>query len=113
MDAFLHFYSIGRYYVNNEYHHPDYDPEGPLPSQVDLSYLFRNILADRPIVTRINIDWSGNGAIEMPPPQEDCEDMEDCLNDDGQGPAEDGQELLTEDDTIDVDRMQTQSNRVL
>ncbi|CAE7727640.1 ASF1A, partial [Symbiodinium microadriaticum] len=108
------FVRIG-YYVNNEYHHPDHNPEGPLPNQVDVEQLFRNILADRPIVTRINIDWSGNGAIEMPP-----EGMGEANDDDYEGMAElngdyedlqDGQEHVTEDDTIDVDSMQMESNR--
>ena len=78
---------------------------------MDTEYLFRNILADRPIVTRINIDWSGNGAIEMP----EGEMGEEGINYDGMEEVDalqEGQEILTEEDTIDVDSMQMESNRV-
>jgi hypothetical protein len=68
-------------------------------------------------VTRINIDWSGNGAIEMPP-QQDVQEGDDCCDDmeDADGEVEglhEGQEFLTEEDTIDVDQMQMESNRIM
>jgi histone chaperone ASF1 len=55
------FVQIG-YYVNNEYTEP-FEPEN-FPNPVDISKLYRNILADQPRVTRFAIDWSGetNGA---------------------------------------------------
>lgn len=43
------------YYVNNEYSEP-FDPENP-PRPVDMSKLVRNILADKPRVTRFPVDW--------------------------------------------------------
>ena len=56
------FIRIG-YYVNNEY--PDYDPENP-PTTIEVTRLFRTILADQPRVTRFNIDWTGKGTIDQP-----------------------------------------------
>lgn len=50
------FVQIG-YYVNNEYTEP-FEPEN-FPNPVDISKLYRNILADQPRVTRFAIDWSG------------------------------------------------------
>jgi hypothetical protein len=50
------FVQIG-YYVNNEYALP-FDPEN-YPSPVEISQLYRNILADQPRVTRYPIDWVG------------------------------------------------------
>lgn len=53
------FVQIG-YYVNNEYSEP-FEPEN-FPNPVDISKLYRNILADQPRVTRFAIDWSGDAA---------------------------------------------------
>ncbi|GMH83991.1 hypothetical protein TrVE_jg10235 [Triparma verrucosa] len=48
------------YYVNNEYSDP-YDPETGPPSPLDMTKVTRQILADKPRVTRFPIDWT-NGA---------------------------------------------------
>lgn len=48
------------YYVNNDYADP-FLLENP-PARVDISKLQRNILADKPRVTRFPIDWSPAGA---------------------------------------------------
>lgn len=48
------------YYVNNDYADP-FLLENP-PASVDVSKLQRNILADKPRVTRFPIDWSPAGA---------------------------------------------------
>ena len=48
------------YYVNNDYADP-FLLENP-PAHVDISKLQRNILADKPRVTRFPIDWSPAGA---------------------------------------------------
>lgn len=48
------------YYVNNDYADP-FLLENP-PAQVDITKLQRNILADKPRVTRFPIDWSPAGA---------------------------------------------------
>ena len=47
-----------RYYVNNHYIDPEMN-ENP-PQVADISKIQRNILADKPRVTRFPIDW-GNG----------------------------------------------------
>lgn len=44
------------YYVNNEYAEP-YDPEVGPPKPLDMSKINRQILADKPRVTRFPIDW--------------------------------------------------------
>jgi histone chaperone ASF1 len=67
------FIRIG-YYVNNEY--PEYDPENP-PATIEVSKLFRSILADQPRVTRFNVDWTGKGAEEAQPLTEDIVDEQD------------------------------------
>ena len=76
------FVQIG-YYVNNEYSEP-FEVDSP-PNPVDISKLYRNILADQPRVTRFAIDWSGdssgasnNNAVSNanePAQQEDDEDV--------------------------------------
>lgn len=48
------------YYVNNDYADP-FLLENP-PSRVDITKLQRNILADKPRVTRFPIDWTPAGA---------------------------------------------------
>jgi histone chaperone ASF1 len=50
------------YYVNNEYAEP-FDPDHP-PRPVDLLKLVRNILADKPRVTRFPIDWGMGMGVE-------------------------------------------------
>ena len=100
------FVKIG-YYVNNEYNHPSYDPEGPLPTHVDTQHLFRNILADKPIVTRINIDWSGqhngNEVPMMMVPSEDSEIFK----------VDEEQEMVVNEDSMDVEQVHVEARRVL
>ena len=67
------FIRIG-YYVNNEY--PEFDPENP-PATIEVSKLFRSILADQPRVTRFNVDWQGKGAEEVQPLTEEIVDEQD------------------------------------
>jgi len=50
------------YYVNNEYAEA-FDPENP-PRPVDLGKLVRNILADKPRVTRFPVDWGLGAGME-------------------------------------------------
>jgi len=59
------------YYVNNDYADP-FLLENP-PASVDVSKLQRNILADKPRVTRFPIDWSPAGS-------QDANAMEDGNN---------------------------------
>lgn len=106
------FVRIG-YYVNNEYNDPTYNPEEPLPANVDINNVYRNILADRPIVTRLTIDWSGQGTMQMPPPEqiedenelEQQQQQQDQQHQQQQGIVQGGIVLL-EEDSMDVERMQ-------
>jgi histone chaperone ASF1 len=110
------FVKIG-YYVNNEYNHPSYDPEAPPPTHVDTQFLFRNILADKPIVTRINIDWSGQqgggegGQMMMmpPPPPEDS----GLMGSDNDIFEVDEEQVVMNEDSMDVEQVQVEARRVL
>jgi len=99
MDA--KFVQIG-YYVNNEYAEP-FEPE-QYPNPVDISKLYRNLLADQPRVTRYPIDWTGNQANNTAPNElaveeqageddemnlEEDQDMGDDEEDDSEGNEED------------------------
>ena len=116
------FVKIG-YYVNNEYNDPAATAaaaaaEGgqvqiPIPSQIEIQNMYRNILADKPIVTRINIDWSGNGGMEMPPPQpEDGENDQEVEVYSAPLPSAENQMVLLEEDSMDVERMQANLRRI-
>eukprot|EP00607_Mallomonas_marina_P008949 CAMPEP_0182422652 /NCGR_PEP_ID=MMETSP1167-20130531/8396_1 /TAXON_ID=2988 /ORGANISM="Mallomonas Sp, Strain CCMP3275" /LENGTH=240 /DNA_ID=CAMNT_0024600887 /DNA_START=37 /DNA_END=759 /DNA_ORIENTATION=- len=73
------FIQIG-YYVNSEYSE-EYDPENP-PNPIDISKVFRNILADEPRVTRFPIDWSGGNSSfpDAPPVQSETAEAADAEN---------------------------------
>jgi histone chaperone ASF1 len=63
------------YYVNNEYE--DMELRETPPEIPDLSKVVRNILAEKPRVTRVPIKW--DGVDENPPPiAEEDEDAEDA-----------------------------------
>ena len=83
------FIRIG-YYVNNEY--PDYDQENP-PAHIEVSKLYRSILADQPRVTRFNVDWTGKGGAQG------MEDTMGVADGDGLGVAGagDGADLLVDE----------------
>ncbi len=53
------------YYVNNEYDDPEMK-ENP-PEKPDLTRVIRNILSEKPRVTRVPIKW--DNVDENPPPQ--------------------------------------------
>jgi histone chaperone ASF1 len=126
------FVKIG-YYVNNEYNDPSLPSPlpalsssssaeelqipvvapPPLPAQVEIQNMYRNILADKPIVTRINIDWSGNGSggnDSGDMPQEGEEEVEVFTTSEGTAVA--NQTILLEEDSMDVERMQLNMRRI-
>lgn len=113
------FVKIG-YYVNNEYTHPSYDPEGPLPTEVDPQHLFRNILDDKPIVTRMNIDWSGQyvagegGQLMMmpPPPTEQEVAAMEKMNNGAMFEVDEHQQVVLNEDSMDVEQVQMGAKRV-
>lgn len=72
------FVQIG-YYVNNEYSEP-IDPEN-YPNPVEISKLYRNILADQPRVTRYAIDWTGTNTEGVSAPADEATPVEE---DDGE-----------------------------
>lgn len=79
------FVQIG-YYVNNEYSEP-YEPEN-FPNPVDISKLYRNILADQPRVTRFAIDWSGEASATVGGlPSVNSEDVIQAEDDDDVSPC--------------------------
>ncbi|GMG49256.1 unnamed protein product [Ambrosiozyma monospora] len=90
------------YYVNNEYDSEELR-ENP-PSKVQVDHIVRNILAEKPRVTRFNIVWDNENenADEYPPDTLDDEEPED---DDEDQYAEDEyeQEEVEEDDTGKVE----------
>lgn len=63
------------YYVNNEYSEP-FDPEVGPPKPLDMTKINRQILADKPRVTRFPIDWGDStsskttGTDQQPPKEE-------------------------------------------
>lgn len=60
------------YYVNNEYAEP-FDPEVGPPKPLDISKINRQILADKPRVTRFPIDWGDSSTpdkTDQPPNEE-------------------------------------------
>lgn len=80
------------YYVNNEYENEQLriDP----PEQIQLEGIVRNILSDKPRVTRIPIKWDETVDPEMLPPPPMLEGEEEDLVDgdgDGEGDEEEGE----------------------
>ncbi|EME39963.1 hypothetical protein DOTSEDRAFT_74734 [Dothistroma septosporum NZE10] len=65
------------YYVNNEYADPAMNEEPP--AKPDLDKIRRNILADKPRVTRFQIKWDSEESApsEFPPEQPDVDQQED------------------------------------
>ena len=69
------------YYVNNEYGE-EFDPEVGPPKPLDMSKVNRQILADKPRVTRFPIDWGGNSSSEtlMPSPEDELQQDQEMSN---------------------------------
>ena len=63
------------YYVNNEYHDPNAPPTNPdgeppqLPNPIPIEHIQRQILADKPRVTKFPIPWGEQGEDKIHPPQ--------------------------------------------
>lgn len=86
------------YYVNNEYDSEELR-ENP-PAKVQVEHVVRNILAEKPRVTRFNIVWDNEGSNpdEYPPNQEVNDEEED----------EDENEEEEEDDEVDDDEVENE-----
>lgn len=63
------------YYVNNEYDLEELR-ENP-PAKVQVEHVVRNILAEKPRVTRFNIVWDNEGGEEYPPEQQEEDEEEE------------------------------------
>ncbi|KAL7664488.1 Histone chaperone ASF1 [[Candida] zeylanoides] len=81
------------YYVNNEYDSEELR-ENP-PAKVQVEHVVRNILAEKPRVTRFNIVWDNENAEEYPPEQnvEEEEDEEDEDEEDEEEDEEDEENM--------------------
>lgn len=90
------------YYVNNEYDLEELR-ENP-PQKVPIDHVVRNILAEKPRVTRFNIVWDNEGEEEFyPPEQEEPEEEED---------EEDEEEQDDEDDDNQADEDQPERKKL-
>lgn len=97
------------YYVNNEYDSEELR-ENP-PSKVQVEHVVRNILAEKPRVTRFNIVWDNDSnAEEFPPEQPDADLVEDDEDAYGKDEEEDA-ELGDEDEEVaDIDNEEDDDN---
>ncbi|EDK37890.2 conserved hypothetical protein [Meyerozyma guilliermondii ATCC 6260] len=77
------------YYVNNEYDSEELR-ENP-PAKVQVEHVVRNILAEKPRVTRFNIVWDNEGGEEYPPEQPEVEEEEE-EDEDEEEDVEDGEQ---------------------
>ena len=99
------------YYVNNEYDEEELRENPPAKVQVD--HIVRNILAEKPRVTRFNIVWDNENEGDLYPPEQpgvddeeeeddeeedDDEDDEDDDQGDGEGEAEEAAEEEEEEE---------------
>lgn len=93
------FVQVG-YYVNNEYDTEELR-ENP-PNRVALDHVVRNILAEKPRVTKYNIPWDSEEGEEYPPEQPDVDGEAD---DEEYGNADDDlrDEMIDELDAGDVE----------
>lgn len=92
------------YYVNNEYDTEELRENPPAKVQVD--HVVRNILAEKPRVTRFNIVWDNEGAADdYPPEQQEEEEEEDDEEeqDEEEGEEVDEEDEEEEDDDLEVD----------
>lgn len=63
------------YYVNNEYDSPELRENPPTKVQVD--HVTRNILAEKPRVTKFSIAWDGDQPADNYPPEQPDVDLEE------------------------------------
>ncbi|PRT52523.1 Histone chaperone ASF1 [Wickerhamiella sorbophila] len=93
------FVQVG-YYVNNEYDTEELR-ENP-PTRVVLDHVVRNILAEKPRVTRFNIPWDNEAVDEYPPEQPDADiDLEEEDEDVYGNEEEDAQDELIDEEEAD------------
>jgi histone chaperone ASF1 len=80
------------YYVNNEYDTAELR-ENP-PTKVQLDHVTRNILAEKPRVTKFSIAWDGDQPADAYPPEQPDVDLEEDDEDQyGAGEEEEEEEM--------------------
>lgn len=90
------------YYVNNEYDSEELR-ENP-PAKVQVEHVVRNILAEKPRVTRFNIVWDNEDANpEQYPPEQPIDEEEDEEEEEEEEEEEDEVEEEERDDDVEVD----------
>lgn len=94
------FVRIG-YYVNNDYSEP-YDPETP-PNPIEITKLFRNLLANEPRVTRFPINWSGPAIPAAATAEDEIAAENDAEEDVNENEIVDFNEEIGEDDDDEED----------
>ncbi|CAI4034312.1 hypothetical protein SMKI_10G0990 [Saccharomyces mikatae IFO 1815] len=89
------------YYVNNEYDEEELRENPPAKVQVD--HIVRNILAEKPRVTRFNIVWDNENEGDLYPPEQPGVDDEedDDEEDDDEEDDDEGEEDEEDDDQGD------------
>ncbi|CCK68607.1 nucleosome assembly factor ASF1 KNAG_0B01600 [Huiozyma naganishii CBS 8797] len=86
------------YYVNNEYDDEELRENPPAKVQVD--HIVRNILAEKPRVTRFNIVWDNENEADIYPPEQPGVDEEDVEEDEV---VDDDDDAAEEEDDEDDD----------
>lgn len=91
------------YYVNNEYDSEDLR-ENP-PAKVQVEHVVRNILAEKPRVTRFNIVWDSEdgNADEYPPEQQVDEEEDDEEEEEEEEDEEEEEEIVEETEAGDAE----------
>lgn len=90
------------YYVNNEYDSEELR-ENP-PAKVQVEHVVRNILAEKPRVTRFNIVWDNEEAKdEYPPEQQEEEEEEEEEDDEEEETPNDNEEVEEEEEAEEED----------
>lgn len=95
------------YYVNNEYDSEELRLNPPTKVAVD--HVVRNILAEKPRVTRFNIKWDNEGPQdEFPPEQPDADELQDeeeygAEEEEEEEEGDDGEEDENEKENEDVE----------
>lgn len=97
------------YYVNNEYDSEELR-ENP-PNKVQVEHVTRNILAEKPRVTRFNIVWDNDdGTEDFPPEQPDADLVEDDEEQYGEG--EEGGENEEEEEDEEAEEVDDEGNPI-
>ncbi|ODV84219.1 hypothetical protein CANARDRAFT_201375 [[Candida] arabinofermentans NRRL YB-2248] len=96
------------YYVNNEYDSEELR-ENP-PSKVQVDHIVRNILAEKPRVTRFNIVWDNeNEAGDYPPDQQDEDEVDEEDDDEEEELDEEEDDDVDDEEEAEVEAEQKQS----